>query len=194
MSTTNLAICFAPSLLWPDSSLDVIKNEVPVLVDFMINHAMSLYDDQLPELYKQVENIVPVDLSEETTLRKIELIPLKSEDDGVGRVQRFGHRRDDSMDTSASEMDSVDEEEDEEDIPETVSDSQLIAHEGLSDKLNRRAPSRFIDDNSDMEEDEGPVSHHRLMVTPCGVVLTQPAAQTGQTCFRQEYAIVQVIP
>ena len=57
-----------------------------------------------------------------------------------------------------SEMDSVDEEEDEEDIPETVSDSQLIAHEGLSDKLNRRAPSRFIDDNSDMEEDEGPVS------------------------------------
>ena len=159
MSTTNLAICFAPNLLWPDSSLDVIKNEVPVLVDFMITHAMCLYDDQLPELYKQVENIVPVDLSEETTLRKIELIPLKTEDEVEGKVQRFGHRRDDSMDTSASEMDSVDEEEDDEDIPETVSDSQLIGHEGmLPDKIKRRTTPAFVDDNSDMEDDEGPVS------------------------------------
>ena len=159
MSTTNLAICFAPSLLWPDSSLDVIKNEVPVLVDFMITHAMCLYDDQLPELYKQVENIVPIDLSEETTLRKIELIPLKTEDEVEGKVQRFGHRRDDSMDTSASEMDSVDEEEDDEDIPETVSDSQLIGHEGmLPDKIKRRTTPAFVDDNSDMEDDEGPVS------------------------------------
>lgn len=160
MSTTNLAICFAPSLLWPDSSLDVIKNEVPVLVDFMITHALTLYDDQLPELYKQVENIAPVDFSEETTLRKIELIPLKDEEEGEGRVQRFGHRREDSMDTSASEMDSVDEDEDDEDEEddnhESISDSQLIAHEGLSEKIRRRTPGFSSD--MDAEDEEGPVS------------------------------------
>lgn len=55
MNSINLAICFAPSILWPDSGLDVIKNEVPPLVQFMVEHTPQIFGSDLPELYKQAK-------------------------------------------------------------------------------------------------------------------------------------------
>lgn len=111
MSTTNLSICFAPSLLEPDYSLAVIKNEAPSLVEFMIRHAMDIFNNELPELFRQFMG----DVSESE--RDIKLIPIKDEEDTElsedGYYHRHGHHhRDRSMDmgTSASE-DSLDEDD-----------------------------------------------------------------------------------
>ena len=108
-------------------------------------------------------------MSQEMSLGKIEIIPVKGEDDlegDGGRVQCFGHRREESMDTSASEMESVDEEveedEEEEEMHESISDPQLVGGEVTSPgKLCVRPKSFVEEEGSDMEaedEEEGPVS------------------------------------
>ncbi len=105
MSTTNLAICFAPSLLEPDFSLSVIKNEAPTLVDFMITHSPEIYNREIPDLFKQV-NGGPENIRYS--------VPLKDEDDTEMSEAFYSssHNRANSMDmcTSASE-DSLDEDE-----------------------------------------------------------------------------------
>lgn len=108
MSSTNLAICFAPSLLEPDFSLSVIKNEAPMLVDFMITHAPEIYNREMPDLFKQLTS------QEERDVRYV--VPLKDEDDTEmsegGGYYSSRHTRNNSLDmcTSASE-DSLDEDE-----------------------------------------------------------------------------------
>ena len=106
MSTTNLAICFAPSLLEPDCSLSVIKNEAPTLVDFMITNSPEIYNHEIPDLFKQVNG--PVDHNIRYS------VPLKDEDDTEMSEPFYSssHNRGNSMDmcTSASE-DSLDEDE-----------------------------------------------------------------------------------
>ena len=106
MSSTNLAICFAPSLLEPDYSLSVIKNEAPTLVDFMIKHASDIYNNEIPELFKQFD--LPADSD-----REIHYVPVRDEDDTEMSEDFFPtHKRNMSLDTctSASE-DSLDEDE-----------------------------------------------------------------------------------
>ena len=118
MTPINLAICFAPSLLWPDSGLDVIKNEVPPLIQFMIEQSPKVFGHDLPEIY-QVRGIL-------SPSPRSYRIPTKKTDGNL-RVNR--HRRTGSMDTSTSEDSG------EEDVPSnlvqmqrsglTVSDSQV---------------------------------------------------------------------
>lgn len=104
MNTINLAICFSPSLLWPDSGLDVIKNEVPPLVQFMVEHSPKIFGSELPELYKQVAMPSTEGVEQmEFTLQSAEvssssLVPTKVEDGSVG-----SHKRSESLDSSMSE-------------------------------------------------------------------------------------------
>ena len=118
MTSTNLAICFAPSLLEPEYSLAVIKNEAPTLVEFMIKHAMEIYNNELPELFRQLDT-APSEVSESERESERRFVPLKDNDeetevseDGRGKYYTTQHRRGFSMDTgtSASE-DSLDEDE-----------------------------------------------------------------------------------
>ena len=119
MNSINLAICFAPSLLWPDSGLDVIKNEVPPLIQFMIEQSPMVFGHELPELY-QVEGVL-------SPSPRSYRVPTKKTD---GNMRMYRHRRTGSMDTSTSE-DSAGED----DMPSnlllmqrsglTVSDSQV---------------------------------------------------------------------
>ncbi len=100
MNTINLAICFAPSLLWPDSGLDVIKNEVPPLVQFMIEHSPKIYGAELPELYKHVlspgsPGVEQMEFSYESSPS---LIPTKMRDGSES-----SHKRTESIDSSLSE-------------------------------------------------------------------------------------------
>lgn len=123
MNSINLAICFAPSILWPDSGLDVIKNEVPPLVQFMIEHCPQIFGTDLPELYKQAKP----PSSPQVEKMEVQYVPTKQED---GSHYYSRHKRTDSMDTSTSEESAVEEE-----APSnlrrarlsglTVSDSQL---------------------------------------------------------------------
>lgn len=111
MTSTNLAICFAPSLLEPEYSLAVIKNEAPSLIDFMIKHAMNIYNNEIPELFKQLESVVcETSESERETGEHIQLIPVKDDDTEMFEDGFRGHRRIDSMDTCTSD-DSIDEDD-----------------------------------------------------------------------------------
>ena len=121
MSSRNLAICIAPSLLWPDSGLDVIKNEVPPLIQFMVEHSPDIWPEGLPELYLQAE--LTATPREEFMLARPEAyrVPTKKNDGGLS-VNR--HKRTSSMDTSTSE-DSAGED----DLPSNLLHMQ---HSGLT--------------------------------------------------------------
>ena len=141
MNSINLAICFAPSLLWPDSGLDVIKNEVPPLVQFMVEHCPKIFGEELPELYKQLD--LPISPGEEQMEYASEkspakqLVPTKREDG-----DHLGHKRTDSMDSSMSEG-SAGEDMEESNLLRTrgltYSDSQLSQISQL-DEYERRPP------------------------------------------------------
>ena len=174
MGSTNLAICFAPSLLEPDYSLSVIKNEAPTLVDFMIKHAMGIFNDELPELFRQ---LVPVsgDISEsDREVERVEFIPLNDMEDmetSEDGLRKFypGHQRNMSMDTctSASE-DSFDEEDNRHKclpLVHTSSDSkvpEILNSTGkvmlLSDRSGE-VSTGIEGDMSDMDEEEDEVSN-----------------------------------
>ena len=55
MNATNLAICLAPTLLWPDTGFGVIRNEVPPLIIFMIENTKKIFGDKVPELFDEGE-------------------------------------------------------------------------------------------------------------------------------------------
>lgn len=174
MGSTNLAICFAPSLLEPDYSLSVIKNEAPTLVDFMIKHATGIYNDELPELFRQ---LIPVsgDISEsDREVERVEFIPLNDMEDmetSEDGLRKFypGHQRNTSMDTctSASE-DSFDEEDNRRKclpLVHTSSDSkvpEILSSTGkvmlLSDRSGE-VSAGIEGDMSDMDEEEDEVSN-----------------------------------
>lgn len=105
MNSINLAICFAPSLLWPSSGLDVIKNEVPPLIQFMIEHCPEIFGSELPVLYKQavlppspgVENM-EFSISAPTTKH---FVPTKVDDGEYSH--HSSHKRSDSIGSSMSE-------------------------------------------------------------------------------------------
>jgi len=81
MPTTNIAICLAPSLLWPDTGLDVIMNEVPPLVQFLIENSPKIFGQELPDLF---DNLPPpasdCDPSTTDNTPPVTLVPTKRED------------------------------------------------------------------------------------------------------------------
>ena len=54
MSSANLAICLAPTLLWPNTAFDVIRNEVPALIIFMIDYACEIFEGRIPSEYQDL--------------------------------------------------------------------------------------------------------------------------------------------
>ena len=136
MNSINLAICFAPSLLWPSSGLDVIKNEVPPLIQFMIEHCPDIFGAELPVLYKQAElapspgvDDMEFTISAPTTQQ---FVPTKVDDGEYS--QHSSHKRSDSIGSSMSEGSTTAEPEDQHATTSlirarksglTLSDSQL---------------------------------------------------------------------
>lgn len=121
MNSINLAICFAPSLLWPDSGLDVIKNEVPPLVQFMVEHCPKIFGEELPALYKQMDlpispGVERMDIVSDKSPTK-HLVPTKIEDG-----TQFEHKRSDSLDSSMSEGSAA----------EDMEESNLLRTRGLT--------------------------------------------------------------
>ncbi len=103
MNTINLAICFAPSLLWPDSGLDVIKNEVPPLVQFLVEHSPKVFGNELPELYKHMltpgsPGVEQMELGFDLSPSSSSLVPTKMRDGSES-----SHKRSESIDSSLSE-------------------------------------------------------------------------------------------
>ena len=90
MSSINIAICLAPSLLWPDTGLDVIMNEVPPLVQFLIEHSPKIFGQDLPELF---ENLPPpasdFDPSTTDNTPPVTLVPTKKEDGSNKKSNRI---------------------------------------------------------------------------------------------------------
>ena len=129
MNSINLAICFAPSILWPDSGLDVIKNEVPPLVQFMVEHTPKIFGSELPELYKQAKlpTSAVVESMEYTLDPQKHYVPTKVEDGS----HKYFHQRTSSMDTASTSDESAAEDEPVSNLRKahnsglTVSDSQL---------------------------------------------------------------------
>ena len=126
MNSVNLAICFAPSLLWPDLGLDVIKNEVPYLVKFLIELSPEIFGQQLPELYHQANlpSSPGVEKVEHMLEQDVQYVPTKVEDG-----TQFRHKRTNSLETSTSEESGEDEPNSNlkkaQNSGLTVSDSQL---------------------------------------------------------------------
>ena len=106
MNSVNLAICFAPSLLWPDMGLDVIKNEVPYLVKFLIEFSPEIFGEHLPELYHQANlpSSPGVEKVEFVLEQDVQYVPTKVEDG-----TQFHHKRTNSLETSTSEESGEDE-------------------------------------------------------------------------------------
>ncbi len=114
MNSINLAICFAPSLLWPSSGLDVIKNEVPPLIQFVIEYCPEIFGAELPVLYKQAElspspgvDDMEFSINAPTTQQ---FIPTKVDDGEYS--QQSSHKRSDSIGSSMSEGSTTAEPED----------------------------------------------------------------------------------
>ncbi len=157
MSSTNLAICFAPSLLEPDFSLSVIKNEAPMLVDFMIIDAPAIYNHELPDLFKHLEA---------QSDREIHYVPLKDEDD-IEMSEAFypSHNRGHSLDMTSASEDSLDEDDSSPRrvrLLQTSSDSnvtEILSNSGigrvtlLSDR-SEEVSTGIEGDESEMEEEE----------------------------------------
>lgn len=105
MNSTNLAICFAPSLLWPISGLDVIKNEVPPLIQFMIEHCPKIFGAELPVLYKQAAlpqaPVEDMEFSINSPPTTKQYVPTKVDDGEYS--QHSSHKRSDSIGSSMSE-------------------------------------------------------------------------------------------
>lgn len=55
MNAANLAICLAPTLLWPDTAIEVVRNEVPPMIIFMIEHTPEIFENHFPEAFKECE-------------------------------------------------------------------------------------------------------------------------------------------
>ena len=55
MTAANLAICMAPTLLWPDTGIEVIRNEVPPMIIFMIDHTPEIFSNHFPAAFKEFE-------------------------------------------------------------------------------------------------------------------------------------------
>ncbi len=115
MNSVNLAICFAPSLLWPSSGLDVIKNEVPPLIMFFIEHCPDIFGAELPVLYRQLD--VPSSPIAENMEFSVnvpatqQFIPTKVDDGEYSQTSRK-HKHTDSIGSSMSEEESTAETED----------------------------------------------------------------------------------
>ena len=136
MNSINLAICFAPSLLWPDSGLDVIKNEVPPLVQFLIKHCPEIFENELPEIYRELLQTRSPGVENMDFVRvpsHIQYIPTKKDD---GQHHMFHHHKQtSSIDETTTSEDSGGEDLEEERVPSnlltshkaglTLSDSQL---------------------------------------------------------------------
>lgn len=106
MNSINLAICFAPSLLWPITGLDVIKNEVPPLIQFMIEQCPKIFGAELPVLYKQavLDSVSPGVEDMEFTINAPatkQFVPTKVDDGEYS--QHSSHKRSDSIGSSMSE-------------------------------------------------------------------------------------------
>lgn len=55
MTAANIAICMAPTLLWPDTGIEVIRNEVPPMIIFMIDHTTEIFSNHFPAAFKEFE-------------------------------------------------------------------------------------------------------------------------------------------
>ena len=125
MSSINLAICIAPSLLWSHLGLDVIKNEIPYPVTFMIEHSPDIFG-QLPELYRQANlpSSPGVEKMECILEQEEQYVPTKMKDG-----TKFHHKQTNSIETSTSEESGDDEASSKlmkiQSSGLTVSDSQL---------------------------------------------------------------------
>ena len=166
MNTINLAICFSPSLLWPDSGLDVIKNEVPPLVQFLVEHSPKVFGSELPELYKQVampstEGVEQMEFTLQPADTPSSLVPTKVED-GSER----SHKRSESLDSSLSEDSIYDNKSSLVRARKsglTLSDSQLSTisqHEYVSPTHNARDYIALTN------KQVGSLSHQRDFVAP----------------------------
>ena len=166
MNSINLAICFAPSLLWPDSGLDVIKNEVPPLVQFMVEHSPDIFEEELPSLYKQMNlptspGVEQMEFVSEKSPSRKQLVPTKVEDG-----DQFSHKRTDSLDSSMSEG-SAGEDMEESNLLRTrgltYSDSQLSQISQLEEyEVQPPRAREFIDTRmAHKHPRSGPGLHHR---------------------------------
>ena len=126
MSSINLAICFAPSLLWPSTGLDVIKNEVPPLIQFFIEHCPDIFGAELPALYKQAV-LPPSPNVEKMEFNSVSPSPKQFVPTKVADGEQFCgiHKRSDSLDSSISE-DFIMAETDEEHCHATAGESTLL--------------------------------------------------------------------
>ena len=131
MSTTNIAICLAPSLLWPDTGLDVIMNEVPPLVQFLIEHSPKIFGQDLPELF---ENLPPpasdFDPSTTDNTPPVTLVPTKKED---GCNKKVGNRIPISISSEESLQSQGDTSLSDDSLGETqVHSDSMLYDEGVS--------------------------------------------------------------
>lgn len=160
MSSTNLAICFAPSLLEPDYSLAVIKNEAPTLVEFMIRRAMDIYNKELPELFRQAS-----ESEREMGPTCIQYVKVKDDDTSGGGTlssngsRKYHHQRNLSMEstcTSASE-ESEDELSGYPHLSQVDGTSTLLStsSHGQVSILSEGISTGAEGDMSDNEDDEG---------------------------------------
>ena len=74
MHNENVAICVSPSLLSPADDMQVLKNEVPPLIQFMLEHHKVIFDGfDIPAVVKAVEAIG--EQSKDETTESLEFSP-----------------------------------------------------------------------------------------------------------------------
>ncbi|EDQ89999.1 uncharacterized protein MONBRDRAFT_24989 [Monosiga brevicollis MX1] len=74
MTASNLAICVGPSILWPPRPEDVLKNDVPKLIEFVLDHFVEVFPDtEVPifdsEVYRQRFDLPRADSSDDEELQ-----------------------------------------------------------------------------------------------------------------------------
>lgn len=144
MSTTNIAICLAPSLLWPDTGLDVIMNEVPPLVQFLIEHSPKIFGLDLPELF---ETLPPptsdCDPSTTDNTPPVTLVPTKKED---GSNKKISNRTAVSLSSEESYLSQGDTSLSDDSLGDSQvhSDSMLYEDNVVTKKTSKGSKAKHI--------------------------------------------------
>ena len=74
MNAYNISVCISPSILWPETSMSTVRNEVPPLIEFIIDRCQEVFSPELPIIFRQGE--------------EKRLVRVQSEGDGKSKWRR----------------------------------------------------------------------------------------------------------
>ncbi|EGD72870.1 hypothetical protein PTSG_04599 [Salpingoeca rosetta] len=175
MTSSNLSVCIGPSMLWPRRAEDVLKNDVPQIIEFMVDHPTKV--------------LGTVDLPIYDAARKLMLFGEENDEFDDDDDDDDDDEDDEDDDDDVRGMDDDDDDDDDEDDddsgnplrPSDYRESPLRAVDSVDDRM--RDLSYSASETPGLPSGHGAVSSSRLRSTQseCGTASTRDEPQDSPT-------------